>query len=241
MGLDAAAPGLEGAQFHPGADQHAAGALGAHEGLVAGEAKHADAGFARVDGQAARSLGGVKDEQQTLLPAKSGQPFDIQHIAGEVGSVGADQGPGIFPQQTGQSVVIHQTVPVRRQEGKLHAFFLQAVQGPQHAVVLQIGGYHVIARRKQAEDGRVQGLGGVGGKADPVRVVAAEKAAQLFPAVVDRACGGQRAFVSAPAHVAQRAQGVSHRPHHAIGPEQAGSRVIQIDHWGLPRIYSLIV
>ena len=72
---------------------------------------------------------------------------DIQHIAGQVGGVGADHRLGVGPEQGRKVLVPDVALLVGTHEIQPHALFLQSVQGPQHGVVLQIGGDGVILRR----------------------------------------------------------------------------------------------
>ena len=72
---------------------------------------------------------------------------DIQHVAGQVGGVGADHGLGVGAEQGRKVLISDIALPVGPDEIQPHALLLQSVQGPQHGVVLQVGGDGVILRR----------------------------------------------------------------------------------------------
>ena len=72
---------------------------------------------------------------------------DIQHIASQVGGMGADHRLGVGAEQGRKVLVPDIALPVGPHKVQPHALILQSVQGPQHGVVLQIGGDGVILRR----------------------------------------------------------------------------------------------
>ena len=231
VGSDARAAYLQGADGNVLCHAKAAGALGSHQPLVAGKAQHGNAHGLHVDGVGARRLAGIRHQQQAVGPGDAADLPQIQHVAGEVGGVGTDDGTGLPADEPGKVAVIHAAAPVRRDHGQADdARILQTVQGPQHGVVLQIGGDHVVARGEQAVYGGIQRLGGILRKGHLLRPGGIEQPGQAVAGGINRPGRLQRAAVGSPGGIAHAAQGFGDGGHHAVGLFQCGGRVIQIDH-----------
>ncbi len=86
--MEAAAASKHRHEFQrPVSEADAPGALRAVESFMAGEAEDIDVLLHHVNGEDACALGGVDDESQVVLPAKSADPFQICGIAGDIGSM----------------------------------------------------------------------------------------------------------------------------------------------------------
>ena len=183
-----------------------------------------------INGEHARRLAGIQDKQQPMGAAEVPHPADVDHVAGQVGGMGADHGLCVGPQQPFKVIIVDLSPPVRRDEIHNRPLLPQAVQGPQDGIVLQVRGDHMVSRSQQSADGDVQGLGGVGRKAHMVRPRAAQEPGHLLPDGEHRPGRGQRLLMGAPAAVAPGHHGRCHRLRHAgrLGP--GSGRVIQIDH-----------
>ena len=99
VGLDTGAPHLPRPESDPLPDTQPAGALRPHQGLVPGEAKQVDLLGHHVDGQDSRRLGGVHNEDQAVVMGDGPHPADIHGVSGEVGGMGADDGPRLRADQ----------------------------------------------------------------------------------------------------------------------------------------------
>ena len=206
VALDPGAAGEKGPDLHPRSHAEAAGALGSHEALVAREAEDVDAHSLHVDGQQPRRLGGVHHQQKSVCPAEFPHPAEIHGVPREVGGVGADHGLGLPPEKEGQGVPVQPPLPVCREEVHRAPLGAEAVQGAQNGVVLPVRGDHVVPRGKEPGDGGIQGGGGVGGKADPLRR-AVEELPQQQPRLIDAAPGVQGLAVGPSPAVAEAPQG----------------------------------
>ena len=158
-----------------------AGALGAQQALVAGEAHHIDLLALHVNGKRSRRLGRVQHKKQPMGAAERPYPLHIQHIAGEIRAVGTDHYLGIGPQQTFKRIIVQPALPVRRDKVHLRPRRPQAVQRPEHRVVVPVGGDHMIPRPQKAVKRRIEGLGGIDGKAYPLRCGSTQKRRHLSP------------------------------------------------------------
>ena len=156
VGLHARAAGFERADVHAGRNDEPAGALRRHHALVAGEAEDGYAVALRIQVKAARRLRGVENKEQPVLARKSADARYVQRVAGEIGGVCTDNGARVRPQRAGKIVVIDAAARIGVQERCLHALALQPVERAQHAVVFEIGRYHVVAGAQQAENGGVE-------------------------------------------------------------------------------------
>ena len=64
--------------------------------------------------------------------------INIQHVAGEIGCMRADDRPGVRPDQPLEVFITDTTLLIRLHEIKFHASFpLQPVQRPENGVVFQ--------------------------------------------------------------------------------------------------------
>ena len=184
----------------------------------------------RVQVKAARRLRGVEDEQKAVLARKSADAGYVQRVAGEIGGVRADDRAGVRPQRAGEIGIIDAAARIGAQKRDLHALLFQPVERAEHAVVLEIGRNHVVAGPEKPENGGVECLGRVLREAHARRVRPAEKGAELFARGVYHARGGKRALARAAADVAQRAQRLAHRAHHALRTAERCGGVVEIDH-----------
>ena len=208
----------------------AAGTLRAHEPLVAGKAHHADVLALHIDGKYPCRLGGIQYEQQAMTAAEIPHELDVCQITGKVGGVGAHHSLRIRPQQPFKSAVIQLAVFIRRDKIHCRPCCPQAVQGPQHGVVLPVRGDHMVSRPQCPGDGNVQRGGGVGGEGHPLRMLAAEELCRPAADAIHCAGGRQGLLMGAPAAVAVRLHGGYYRLRHAGGLGAGGGGVIQIDH-----------
>ena len=120
-----------------------------------------------------------------MAASKLSHKSNVRHIAGEVGGMGAHHRLRLRPQQPLKVSVVQLSVPVRPDEVHRRALAAQAVEGPQHGVVLAVSGQHMVTGGEQTADGDVQGLGGVAGEHHPLRSGAAQQPGQLLTGAVD--------------------------------------------------------
>ena len=231
VGLDAGPPHLPRPEGNVLSQTQPAGALRTHEGLVSGETEQVDLLGLHVDRQDSRRLGGVHKKDQAVGMGDGPHPANIHGVSGEVGGMGADDGPRLRADQPPELTVVDPPLPVSRDETERHApLRLQPVQGTQNGIVLQIRGDHMVAGVQQAADGHVQGLRGVGGEHHMVRPGTVEECCQLFPGAVDHPGSGQTPLVGATGTVAQGGHSRHHRVDHRLGLLAGGGGVVQIDH-----------
>ena len=84
---------------------------------------------------------------------------NIQRVAGEVGSVGADDGLGVGLDQSFKHCVIHASPFIGGHEVQRQPpLLLERAQGPQHGVVLQICGDGVVAGVEETLDRKIQAI-----------------------------------------------------------------------------------
>ena len=197
---------------------------------MSGEAHHIDVLLFHIDGKYPRRLGGIQNEQQPVGVAKRSHPFNVHQIARQVGSVGADHGLCIRPQELFKVPIVDLSLPVSGYEIQFGTLALQMVQWPQHGVVLQVGGDHMVPRPQQAVDGDIQCHGGVGGKAHMIGPLAAKQRRQLFPKAVNDPGGHKSLRMGAPAAVAPAVHGCRHSLCHSGGLRPGSGGVVQVDH-----------
>ena len=101
-----------------------------------------------VDRQDSRRLGGVHKKDQAVGMGDGPHPADIHGVSGEVGGMGADDGPCLRVDQPLELAVVDPPLPVSRDEAEGDIpLRLQPVQGTQNGIVLQIRGNHMVAGR----------------------------------------------------------------------------------------------
>ena len=108
---------------------------------------------------------------------------------------------------------------------------LHRPQRPADAVVLEVGGDDVIARRQHALERHVEGVGAVEREDKPLRPLAVEELVEQVPAVVEGALGGQRHLVAGAAGIGQVVPGEAVEGLvDALGLGEAGGGVVEVDH-----------
>ena len=195
------------------------------------KAEDVDVHALHIDGQRARRLRGVYDEQQSIGPRNATHRRNIHGIARQVGGMGADNGPGILPDEPRKIRRIHPALPVRRNKAERQSLLrLPAVQGAQDGIVLKIGGHHMRAGGNRAMNGNVERLRGVGRKDHAVGPPAAEQGSQLFSRAIDRPRRRKAPRMRAPRAVAHGLQGRYDRVDHLLRLVQRRCRIVEIDH-----------
>ena len=117
-----------------------------------------------------------------MRTGKRADPVQIQHISGEVGGMGTNDGAGLGFQQPFKGIIIHAATFVGSDHRKRDdAFVLQSIQRTQHRIVLQIGGDYVISTGKQAVQRNVQRLRCIGCKHHMIRPAAPKKGGNFAP------------------------------------------------------------
>ena len=226
---------FQGPDLHAGPDAHASRPLGAHQPLVAGKAQHVRPQIVHVDRSGAGGLGRVHHQQGTVFMGHLADSSHVRHVAGQVGGVGTDHQPGAGADQPLQLPVVQPALPVRAGQVQVDPpLRLQAVEGPQHGVVLQHGGDHPVPLLRQPEESDVQGLRHVAGKDHVVGPGTAEQSRQLLPGGEDGVGCVQSAPVDAPGAVAQGIHGGRNGLRHPGRLPLGRRRVIQIDHCHSP-------
>ena len=214
----------------PRPDIQPAGALRAHQPLVPGEAEHVDAEGLHVDGQAPRRLGSVHDQQKAVLFCHLRHKGQVGGMAGHIRCPGDDDRSGVGPDQLLELLVPQNGAVVHPHKAELHPLFPQAVEGPQHRIVLADRRNDMVAGRKQPADGGVERLGGVGRKGDAGRVLRVEELCQRRARVVNDAGRVKGRFMCPASGVARRLQSRKHRLPHHRRLLQRGGGMIEVDH-----------
>ena len=134
-------------KLHPGSHAQPAGTLRPHQPLMAGKGQQMDPHLLHGNGGAPRRLGSVQQENKAVLLGKGGHAHHIQEIARQVRGVGAHQQFCTGVQEPLQLVILQPSLPVCRQVIHLYpSFFCKGVEGPQHRVVIPVGGDDVVTR-----------------------------------------------------------------------------------------------
>ena len=197
---------------------------------MAGEAHHVDVLAFHINVKRPCRLGRVQYEQQPVITAERPYLLHIQHVSGEIGTVGTDHHLGIGPQQTFKRLIVQPALPVRRDKVHLCPRRPQAVQGPEHGVVVPVGCDHMIPRPQKAVKRSIEGLGGIDGEAHPVRCRATQQRGDLCPHRIDGPGRRKGVGMGPPTAVAK----ALHRPQHRLGHPRrlgpGGGGIIQIDH-----------
>ena len=146
----------------------------------------------------------------------------------------ADDGFRVLPEQRFKILVPDISQPVCRDEIDENAARLQIIERSENRVMLQIGGEHMVARRKKAVNCNIERLGGVHREDNVVFARAGKELRELLPRFKHRARGSERHTVRAPGSVS----GGQNRLLDGFGDlrrfmERRG-RVIQIDHTNPP-------
>ena len=231
IGLHTRAADLPRADVHALAHAQSARALRAHQRFVPREAQHVDVHLLHVDGQHARALRSVHNEQKVVFARKCADARQIQRVARQVRGMRADDGAGIGTQQPFKIGVVDVPLPVCGNKAQLDIVFpFQPVKRAQDRVVLKVGRDHMLARVDAAMDGDVQRLGRVTGERHVVRPLAAKERGELAARVVDYARGGKRLLVRAARAVAKAPHRRDHRVDDLRRLSQRGRRVVKIDH-----------
>ena len=228
--MDAAAAHHEGADGEAGPNVQSARALRAEQRLVSGEAEDVHPQRLHVDGPRTRSLGRVHDKRKTVLFCKSRDERKVGQISGHVRGVGHGHKAGVRAEKALELVVAQPPGVVHLHEADLCPLLPQAVEGPQHRVVLTDRRDDVVAGADKAGKRRVQRLRHVGREGDAVRAFSMEKCCQCLPGIVDEAGRVKGRLMGTTARVAPMGQCVQHSLPHAGRFLQGGGRVVEVDH-----------
>ena len=234
VALHAAAAHLPVAQRQALTHAQSARSLRAHQALMAGKAQHIDARCRHVDGIGPCRLRRIHDQQHIVCLGHSAHTRQVGQIARQIGRMGTDNGPCMGLHQAFKGVVVQIPLPVRRHKAHFHALFIrQTVQRTQHAVMLAVGGDHMVAPSDQAVDGNVQRLGDIGRKRHTVGPGTAKELRQLYPGIIYGMRGRHTACVGAPGAVAHGLQRIGNGLDHLRRLMQRGGGIIQINHHSL--------
>lgn len=147
-GMDAVAAG--DVRRHDGiaADDDASRPAGTIQRLVARKTGRRHDAVGQVDVNGTSRLGHIDDESQMVAPAKGLDAGQIEDIAGDIGSVVADEPFCLRRQQGFHRIVLQGPAGlVAADESQRYAFFFQLIQRPQDGIVLPRRRQDAIARR----------------------------------------------------------------------------------------------
>ena len=151
-------------------------------------------------------------------------------MAGHIRCPGDDDRSGVGLDQRFELLVPQNGAVVHPHKAELHSLFPQAVERPQHRIVLTDRRNDMVAGRKQPADGGVERLGGVSRKGDAGRVLRVEKLCQRRARVVNDAGCVKGRFMRPASGVARRLQSRKHRLPHHRRLLQRGGGMIEVDH-----------
>ena len=101
-----------------------------------GKAQHINAEGLHVDGQTPRRLGSVNDQQKAVLFCHLRHKGQVGGMAGHIRCPGNDDRSGVGPDQLLELLIPQNSAVVHAHKAELHPLFPQAVEGPQHRIVL---------------------------------------------------------------------------------------------------------
>ena len=228
--MDAAAAHHEGTDGEAGPNVQSARALRAEQRLVSGEAEDVHPQRLHVDGPRACGLGRVHDKRKTVLFCKSRDERKVGQVSGHVRGVGHGHKAGVRAEKALELVVAQPPGAVHLHEADLCPLLPQAVEGPQHRVVLTDRRDDVVAGADKAGEGRVQRLRHVGREGDAVRAFGMEKRCKRLPGAVDEAGRVKGRLMGTTARVAPMGQCVQHSLPHAGRLLEGGGGVVKVDH-----------
>jgi hypothetical protein len=179
-----------------------------HERLVARERQHVDVHRLDVDRNPPGGLRGVDQERHALLAAAGA---DLRHRldgADDVRRVRDSHEFRVVAKERADVVGIDEALAVERDVIHLDAVIeRKVVQGPEHRVVLEVGGDRVIALLEHAEQRQVQAVGRVVPEDEAVGDGTAEVARELQAGRIDKVAGlGAQVVPGSPGVDAVRAE-----------------------------------
>src|SRR5271165_967590 len=160
------------------ADAEATDAHTPHQRFVAGECHDVDVHVLHVDGNDTGGLSGIHNKHHLAFATDTSDLIDRLHRAQHIRAVVDDHEPGVRPHGRGNVVWIHEPSAVERDVSRFRTVVADhVVDGPDHGVVLEVGGDDVVAGRNQSGNDEIQRVGYVVAEDQAVRgiFVAAEE------------------------------------------------------------------
>ena len=228
--VDTAATHHKGGHGQPGADIQPAGPLRTQQRLVSGEAENIHPQRLHVDGPCARSLGRVHDQRKTVLFCKSGDERKVRKIACDVGSVRHHDKAGIGAEKFFELLIPQPPGVVHLHETHFCPLFPQAIERPQHRVVLADRRDDMVAGADEAAERCIERLGHVGRESNAVRAFRMEKCCKCLTGMVDDTGRVKGRLMRPAARIARMFQCIQHSLAHAGRLLQGGSGVVEVDH-----------
>ena len=209
----------------------AAGALRAHEPLVAGKAHDVEPHGLHIDMRRAGRLRSIDNHERTSRMSHSRHTCNINGVAGHIGGLRRHHGPRARRDQLLELVVVEHAARVAARMLNGHTpLCRQAVERTQHGVVLEHRRDHAVAGTHHAVNRRVERRRGIGRKAHMVRPRATQKARELGTASVNRTRRVERTRCRAASGIAEQAHRLRHGIDHRLRLVHGRRRVIQVDH-----------
>ena len=228
--VDAAAAHHKGGHGQPGADIQPAGPLRTQQRLVSGEAENIHPQRLHVDGPCARSLGRVHDKRKTVLFRKSGDERKVRKIARDVGSVRHHDKTGIGAEKFFELLIPQPPGVVHLHKTHFCPLLPQAIERPQHRVVLADRRDNMVAGADEAAERCVERLGHVGRESNAVRAFRMEKCCKCLTGMVDDPGRVKGRLMRPAARIARMFQRIQHGLPHAGRLLQGGGGVVEVDH-----------
>ena len=198
---------------------------------MAGEGEQVDRRRIQVDGNHARRLGRVDQEEGPGLADEGGDRLDRLHRPQHVGGVGHRDERRFRgerrPDRLGIDVSLGRSDPGQRDDPGL----LERPQRPADRVVLQVGRDDVVAGLDHALDRQVQSVGAVVSEDPALGRLAAKELVEPMSRVVEHPLGRHGHPMPGPAGVGQAGsreavEGLIDR----LGLGEAGGGVVEVDH-----------
>ena len=183
-----------------------------------------------IDRKDPRTLGGINDEEQTVFFRDLSYRFDIDHVSGQIGSMGTDDSSG-FSSNLFFKIRDPNSPPfVARHKGKTDSLFFHLIKRAQHRIVLQLRRNDVISRKKRSLDRQIQALRGIAGKSNSPGIGSMEKLRQFHPCVEDGSGCSQRSGMNSSAGISHLLHGFCDRCNDLRRLVHCGCCIIKVNH-----------
>ena len=165
---------------------------------MAGKAHDVGAEGGLIDGDGARALRDIQDEDRASVMGRTSHRSYVVNIARHVRHVGHDDDVGLQGEQTLVFVEAKRTVGVdRRHIDGASALVARPEQGAQHRIVRCGGSERTAFVRKRSRDGRIERGRSVRGESDARSIRRAKELRRTDAGIVERLARGEGSFMDA--------------------------------------------